>query len=60
MKLVEIKIIFFSFLFQNKRQGDGPGMPFELPDGVEEFIGSIKTNFLCTSPGYFADVGKKN
>jgi hypothetical protein len=27
-----------------------------LPDGVDSYIGSIKTNFVCTSGGYFADV----
>lgn len=29
-------------------------MPWELPDGIEDYIGSIKTNFLCSKEGYFA------
>lgn len=28
-------------------------MPWELPDGIEDYIGSIKTNFLCSKEGGF-------
>jgi hypothetical protein len=36
--------------WQNKREA------YVLPDGIEYYVGSIRTSFQCSSAGYFADI----
>lgn len=43
-------VCYAATLTRHKREA------FQLPDGVQAYIPSIKPNFKCESGGYFADV----
>ncbi|CAL1290727.1 unnamed protein product [Larinioides sclopetarius] len=55
MKL-SIAIVFLSGLTLSLAASRSKRAAYELPDGAELIVGSVKTSFVCSNEGYYADI----
>ncbi|CAL1290728.1 unnamed protein product, partial [Larinioides sclopetarius] len=55
MKL-SIALIFLSGLTLSLAVSRSKRAAYELPDGADLIVGSVRTSFICSNEGYYADI----